>query len=341
MNTFDITMCQPRLVPVFEPNGAFRPNAIADNLAHSIELMRGCLRDHRSELFLFPEFMLQGYATGHGVQDWITASVTLPGPETDALATFANRNGCYVAGAVYERHAAFPGRYWNTGFIISPDAGLALVSRKLYVITSKTRPGDVLTDYLDTFGAESLFPVLDSPLGKLGMLVAGDLHWPEMARALALRGAEIILNPSGIGRARGAAPVAGQDFVRQVRAWENLTYVAMANFGPFTDDAPDAAGRVPSEVCDSRGRVIARAATEDATTVTATIDLAALRAHRATSGANLLAQLQPALHAPDYAGADLWPLEFWRERPLQHERELLELERAVWRKMTAGGRFTG
>ena len=282
MLRFPLSVCQPRLVPVFTADGAFRPEAVGINLETAKKLVLRGATEHQSKIFLFPEFMLQGYTLGRSVDEWIRASITLPGPETDYLAELAKQTGAYIAGAVYERHQFFPDRYWNTAFIIDPQGQLALVYRKLYALTSKTRPGDIYTEYIAKFGIESLFPVLNTPLGKIGILVAGDIHWPETARALALRGAEIILNPTGAAQPAGSIPTAGKDFVRQVRAWENSVYIAMANIGPFLQTSKgDQTGRVPSDVSDFTGRIIARADTEDETIVTAQIDIAALRAYRA------------------------------------------------------------
>jgi predicted amidohydrolase len=170
------------------------------------------------------------------------------------------------------------------------------------------------------------------------MAIAGDVLWPEVTRSLALHGAEIILNPTGSMRTAPEVATA-LPHLRRVRAYENLACLVFANMGPL-DDAPCPPGsRWPSQIIDHEGRVLAEAADGGESHATATLDIAALRAYRAAPMRNLLAQLQPALHAPDYSAALLWPLDHWARRPLADPREMFTVEAEVWRRMRESGRF--
>ena len=54
---------------------------------------------------------------------------------------------------------------------------------------------------------------------------------------------------------------------------------------------------------------------------------------------NFLAQLQPELHAADYATARLWPADGWLGAPQQDPMELFRMEQRVWQQMVASGGF--
>lgn len=351
-----VAACQMSMRPVYKgADTPFRPECIRENLERVCGLVECAARDYHAKLAVFPEFCVQGYALQRSVADWERAGVLLPGPETAALAKIARATGVHIAGAVYERIPDFPGRYFMSGFVVAPDGAgpedqLKLVYRKIYALTHKTRPGDIYDQYLARFGRAALFPVIDTPLGKIGCAVAADIAWPEVPRALAMRGAELIFNPTAAARMPGYAsasedadqPLApAMPMVRRMRAWENVLYLAMANIGPFVDDDGRAgAARIPSEIVDYQGRVIARADTEGETIVPAVVDLAALRAYRAQPKANFLAQLQPRLHAQDYDVLRLCPVN-GLARPHADEAEAEAFIAATWRRMVASGVFRG
>jgi predicted amidohydrolase len=243
-----------------------------------------------------------------------------------------------------------------TGFLIGPDGDqpedrVKLVYRKLYGLSAKTRPGDIHDTFVATFGRQSLFPVVDTPLGKIGCAIAGDVAMPEMVRALALRGAELVVVPAaatyqaGLPAPSGAANQrldANSSQVRRVRAWENLVYLAFANIGPFIDDdGAVGTARVPSEIIDYLGRVKARARTSGETLVTTSVDMNALRRHRADVRFNYLAQLQPALHAAEYAAAKTCPLNGFEEHSPADEQDMVDFIAKHWGDAVKSGRFTG
>jgi predicted amidohydrolase len=96
-----------------------------------------------------------------------------------------------------EKVKELPGRYFHTGFVIGPD-GLVLRAPKLQAATSTgiTLLQDFSRDYSKQFGADALFPVAETPFGRLGCLVANDFLVPEATRMLRKKGAEIIVHPT-------------------------------------------------------------------------------------------------------------------------------------------------
>ena len=130
--------------------------------------------------------------------------------------------------------------------------------------------------------------------------------------------------------------------VRRVRAWENVMFLAASNIAPFLEGGglgPD--DFVRSEIVDYLGRVIARADTGEEALVTARVDMAALRKHRADGRFNYLTHLQPELHTPDYAAAKLSPLNTHSAQPLKDGQAFADLLDRTWREMVATGVFHG
>lgn len=335
---FPVTACQIALESCFGPDGVYRAAILERNLAHIESFMRDDASRNPSRLYLLPEFSLQGWSAGVPLEQWNASAVRIPGPQITRLGGLARELGAYIAGTAFEAVDEYPGRHFLTGFMLSPEGELVLRYRKTYAVSAKTRPGDVYDSYMAHFGRESIFPVVSTPLGRIGMVIAWDAVFPETVRALAMRGAELILHPLGSGRSAAEAGT-GLECYRRVRAFENVAYLLSANFGPLDSTADPA--RWPSEVIDFEGRVLAQAVGDGECAVTATLDMAALRAHRAKPVRNWLVHLQPQLHAPDYAAARLWPLSRWNDRPMQSARELLEVEAEVWRAMRESGNFEG
>ena len=338
MSTVVATACQLALRCCFDPAGRFDPARLEWNLAHTEQVLRASAARRPAGLYLLPQFSIHGFAMGRSVADWCAASATIPGPETDRIGRLARELGAWIAGTLFEKLPEFPGRHFLTGFLISPDGEVVLRYRKLYAFSTKTRPGDVYAEYIARFGRDALFPVATTPFGRVGIAIAGDLHWPEMTRSLALRGAEIILNPLGSMRAPADLETAS-GCIRRVRAFENVAFVVMANIGPLDEEPVTPGNRWPSQIVDFEGRVLAEGPAQGEGEASAVLDVGALRAQRAKPMRNFLAQLQPQLHAADYAEARLWPLDHWASRPLTDPRELFEVEARVWLEMRASGRF--
>lgn len=329
---------QLQIVPSFKADGAFIEDARAKNVDRVCRHVTADKGEADTHLFAFPEFSLHGYTFGVGVQDWLRASVSIPGPETDAISEAAQAANAYVSFCTYELIPEFPGRFFNTNVVIAPNGDVIHTYRKLYAMTAKTRPGDVYDRWVELFGEDSLFPVVETPFGKLGALIARDINWPEAARTLALKGAEVIINPLGAGRSATPGDT-GPDWIRPVRAHENLTYIVCANIGPFDGDDKEinAAGRTKSEIVDYKGVIVARAESEGESVTSSTLDIDALRAYRRQKNVNYLAQFQPHLHVGALANASLFPKNGWLDRPLESAAENEEVEQDVLSRMSQNG----
>ena len=116
----------------------------------------------------------------------------IPGPTTEFLGDLAKKHGLVIVGSIFEKRAA--GLYHNTAVVLDRDGSLAGRYRKMHI------PDDPA--YYEKFyftPGDLGFQPIDTSLGRLGVLVCWDQWYPEAARAMALKGAELLLYPTAIG----------------------------------------------------------------------------------------------------------------------------------------------
>ena len=335
MPAYTAACVRGRVQPVFSASGAFMPQMLDTNVENLCAWIARCSSEAKAKLLLFCEFCLQMARQPASVSQWLAAAIEVPGPVTDQIGKAAQAAGAYVGLTVIERIAVFPGRYFLSGIVIAPNGDIVLNARKLYDISNKTRPTDVLTAWLDKFGPDSLFPVVDTPLGRLGCVVAADVTWPEAVRNLAFKGAEVLLNPTASPAAsptadalRAGAPDI-RALVRRVRAYENQAYLLQSNLGPVGGDGA-AVAMMHSEIISFGGELLAASCNDNDGFISASLDINALRRARTSMTQNWLAQTQLAAHLPGYTQARFTPSDGFAVAPLVSAAEQLQqLSQAV------------
>lgn len=210
----------------------------AANLASILSTVAACA-EQGADLVVFPEQCLQGYLpslTDYDL-DHVTYQVehaeTLDGPSLRAVADAAAAHGVHVVVGMTERDPDRAEVLYNTAALVGPD-GVVGAYRKVH------QPGDEKHLYHPGEG----FTVLETPLGRIGLLICYDLCFPESTRSLALSGADLLVLPTAWGVADPSAPVAEDrmvanlDLFSRVRALENQTWFVAANLvgelGAFT-----------------------------------------------------------------------------------------------------------
>ena len=173
------------------------------------------------------------------------AAEPVPGPSTDYFAALAKKHGLYVVAGLFERSGHL---VYNVAVLLGPDGDLVGKYRKVTLPRGEWDRGVAP-------GAD--YPVFDTRFGKLGMMVCYDGFFPEVARQLAARGAEIIAWPVW-----GCNPDLGR-----ARAIENHVYVASST---YTDVSRQ---WMITAVFDHAGQAIARA-DDWGTVAVAEVDLA-------------------------------------------------------------------
>jgi predicted amidohydrolase len=258
------------------------------------------------QLVVLPEYFLTGYPLGESIPGWAEKAALAPGGvEYDALGRIAQDNALHLSGNVYETDPAFPGLYFQASFVIDPAGSVVLRYRRLVSMFAPT-PHDVWDRYLELYGLDGVFPVAQTAIGRLAAIASEEILYPEIARALALRGAEVFLHStSEVGSPR----LTPKDVAKRARAAENLAYVVSANSGGFVGtDLPEHSTDGMSKIVDYLGEVRVEAGYGESSVACAEIDLAALRRYRLRPGmGNLLARQRLELFAPVYGGAPVHP----------------------------------
>jgi predicted amidohydrolase len=290
--------------PAFYALGLQTP-CVAVNAAHDARavMLDSCARVLRQtqaakrfigrdlRLVVLPEYLLTGFPMGESAAQWAAKSaLDAGGPEYAALGEVATTAAVFLTGNAYERDEHFPGIYFQTSFIIDPRGQVVLRYRRLVSLFAPS-PYDVWDKYRDIYGEDAVFPVVDTELGRLAAIASEEILYPEIARALALRGAEIFVHSSS--EVASALPTP-KNIAKQARALENLAYVVSANTAGIEGIAiPRASTDGSSQIVDFRGMVIAQAALGESIAACAEIDLAALRRYRRRPGMGNMLSRQP------------------------------------------------
>ena len=197
---------------------------------------------------------------------------SVPGPTVEVMRSLAAETGMVLVVPVFEEEQ--PGVYYNTAFVIDADGTYLGKYRKHHIPQVKGfwekfyfRPGNLG------------YPVFDTAVGKIGVYICYDRHFPEGWRALGLGGATIVFNPSATSRGlsshlwkleQTAAAVANGYFVGA------LNRVGIEEFG---DD--DFYGT--SYFADPRGQIIGEVASDsEPAVVIRDLDMALLEEVRQT-----------------------------------------------------------
>lgn len=116
----------------------------------------------------------------------------IPGPSTKSFGRLAKELGVVIVLSLFERRA--PGLYHNTAVVLEKDGTIAGKYRKMHI------PDDPA--YYEKFyftPGDLGFEPIDTSVGRLGVLVCWDQWYPEAARLMAMRGAEMLIYPTAIG----------------------------------------------------------------------------------------------------------------------------------------------
>jgi predicted amidohydrolase len=207
----------------------------------------------------------------------------IPGPITHAFSERARRHGVVAVLNLFERDGA---RTFDSSPVIDADGGLLGVTRMLHI-----------TDY-PCFHEQGYYtpgdngmPVYETRAGRIGVSICYDRHYPEVMRALAVAGADLVVVPQA--GSVGEWPEGLYEGEMQVAAFQNGYFVALCN-RVGTEECLEFAGE--SFVCAPDGRVIARAAQGRDEILYADVDLSACRTSHARR--LFLQHRRPELYAP-------------------------------------------
>lgn len=338
MLPYDVALIQT--IPYVARNLDERDEVISRNLARIGQLVSfAANRTGSIKLAVTGEYCLFGQYRPRSVEEWLRIAVPVPNKFTDQLGEIASRNGCYLTGHFLEKIEYWPDRYFNTGILVAPSGEIVLKYRKHNgpnnLNTTYTSPADIYTEYVERFGADSMFPVVDTPIGRIGMFICGDVQYPEMSRCLALKGAEILVYPTADIYRRAQD---GWDAMRRARAVENGVYLLSCSVGGFKGtDRPEDGWRGSSKVYGPDGAILVEAGSGEAV-VTCTIDVDRLRLRRTHFGEsghmyNQMVLMRSDLFANEYVRAKRWPNDAFLKAPLRSTADARTVARHVMERL--------
>ena len=175
------------------------------NLARNIELCA----THGAELVVLQELHNSLYFCQTEDTRLFDLAEPIPGPSTGFFGELAAANRIVLVTSLFEKRA--PGLYHNTAVVFDKDGSIAGKYRKMHI------PDDPA--YYEKFyftPGDLGFTPIQTSIGKLGVLVCWDQWYPEAARLMALRGAEILIYPTAIG---WESTDTDDEKARQLNAW--------------------------------------------------------------------------------------------------------------------------
>ncbi|MBI4875187.1 MAG: carbon-nitrogen hydrolase family protein [Acidobacteria bacterium] len=224
----------PRPVRVAALN--LRPDKSASAAASVAAFVAGIEKavPEKTDIILLPEGIT---VVGTG-KKYLDVAETIPGPTTETLGAVARRRAAWIVAGIYEREG--PAVY-NTAVLLDRAGRVAGRYRKVYIPREEMEGG--ITPGRD-------YPVFRTDFGSIGLMICWDVQYADPARALALRGAEMILMPIW----------GGNETLAKARAIENHVYLASSGYG------------FPTLVLGPDGETLA-AAPERGQAAVATVDL--------------------------------------------------------------------
>ena len=174
--------------------GIIQQNNTAD-IGDNIKRLEGSIRkcsEMGAQLVILQELHNELYFCQTENTDMFDLAESIPGPSTDRFGTLAKEYGIVIVTSLFEKRA--PGLYHNTAAVIEKDGSIAGIYRKMHI------PDDpaYYEKFYFTPGDLGFKPAITS-VGKLGVLVCWDQWYPEAARIMALKGADMLIYPTAIG----------------------------------------------------------------------------------------------------------------------------------------------
>lgn len=139
-------------------------------------------------------------------------ALSIPGEATDFYSKVAKSNNIVLVTSLFEKRA--PGLYHNTAVVFEKDGSIAGKYRKMHI------PDDPA--YYEKFyftPGDIGFEPIQTSVGKLGVLVCWDQWYPEAARLMSLKGAEMLIYPTAIG---WESTDTEEEKSRQRTAWQTV-----------------------------------------------------------------------------------------------------------------------
>ncbi|MGI8785008.1 MAG: nitrilase-related carbon-nitrogen hydrolase [Acidobacteriota bacterium] len=219
-----------------------------ENLARGIEALKEAA-GRGSHLVVFPELSFQRFFPQSRKDDqpqpW---AETIPGPTTETFARLARQLGVVIVFNLFEREGD---KTYDSSPVLDADGTLLGVARMVHIIQ-----GPCFFEQDSYTPGDRGAAVFSTAAGRVGVAICYDRHYPEYMRALALKGADLVVVPQA--GAAGEWPAGVFEAELQIAAFQNGYFAALAN-RVGKEECLEFAGE--SFVADPLGRVLGRAPT--------------------------------------------------------------------------------
>lgn len=249
------------------------------NNADNVQRLEKNIRDiaaKGAQLIVLQELHNSLYFCQTEETDVFDLAETIPGPSTQRFGQLAKELGVVIVTSLFEKRA--PGLYHNTAVVLEKDGTIAGKYRKMHI------PDDPA--YYEKFyftPGDMGFEPINTSVGRLGVLVCWDQWYPEAARLMAMRGADLLIYPTAIGWESTDTPEEQQ---RQKDAWtisqrghavaNGLPVVSVNRVG-YEPDPSKVTGGIQfwgnSFVAGPQGEILAEAPTDMESNIIVEIDM--------------------------------------------------------------------
>jgi predicted amidohydrolase len=190
---------------------------VAGNSQRAVAMVRQCVAATGAELVVLPESVTTGFTTGLPAAELWDLVSELPGPVLDPFSAVAAELGVHLVLGTYERGPE-RGVVYNAAVVLGPTGELLGVYRKTHPFgTERVDRGGWVTPGEDTL-------VVDTELGRIGVIICFDGDYPELSRITAIQGAEIICRPSALLRSADL-----WELTNRARANDNHVFLVGSN----------------------------------------------------------------------------------------------------------------
>jgi predicted amidohydrolase len=209
--------CTAAAVQVQPVHERLSAETIKVNVDHALEYVERCIEATDAELVVLPETVTTGFTPGCTPDELWDVLGEPDGPTAAAFAETAGRLGIHLVWGTYRRGDQ-RGVVYNSAMLAGPSGEILGVYRKTHPFCTELRsrggwvtPGDNVC-------------VVTTELGRIGLMVCFDGDFPELARIMALQGAEVLARPSALLRSADI-----WELTNRARAYDNHVYVVGAN----------------------------------------------------------------------------------------------------------------
>ena len=197
--------------------GELSPSSIDANIEKALSFIERCVADTGAALVVLPETVTTGFSPGCSPEELWDLVDILPGRLTSPIQEVAKRLGVHIVHATYER-GADRGIVYNSSMIILPSGEIAGIYRKTHPFCAEMlSQGGWVVPGNDVC-------VVDTELGKIGMIICFDGDFPELSRIQGIQGAELIARPSAFHRSADI-----WELTNRARAYDNHFFMVGAN----------------------------------------------------------------------------------------------------------------